>query len=284
MTSKITLAASAAAAVLVSGIAYAEPSYQVDVGIGYWGNEDGGNGMYSNGGIDGKDDRLSGKLGFSVAMPFANGWTGEFEFNSNYFTPASQSLDNDDATQNTVDTTLHAFRDFNGVTVGGFFGFGLHDDYGDSDGGMGYRYAGLEAWKDFGAYDLYGQIGMLDSYDEYDEGTRNAGFINVGGSYAFNDITRMTGALGFSRGDKYSSDYQNSIYNVKLGVERDFGKFTGVAGYEWTQISYKDGSRYGDTFNELYVGLRMNFGGSATHAPDLPSFGKWVAYNANEIE
>lgn len=71
---------------------------------------------------------------------------------------------------------------------------------------------------------------------------------------------------------------------LTLGLERDYGRATLYGQTSLTQVRYNGGGRFGDTFATLTIGLRVPVGGDVAHAPDLPDIGRWVAYNANEIE
>jgi hypothetical protein len=73
--------------------------------------------------------------------------------------------------------------------------------------------------------------------------------------------------------------------DLSVGAERDFGNYVGFVKMQHMQIFYDDdGFCYGDSFNTLSVGITMNFGGSSKHGSTLPELGRWVAYNANEVE
>lgn len=264
--------------------AIAEPSYQITTEVGAWSNQDGGSGIESNGGIDGEDNRGAVGLNLSYANTLNNGMTVVAAIGYYGLTPANPDLDTDDATAYTADLTLRVLYDVNALTFGGFIGTGAHDDGGDSDESMTYRFIGAELSGDtsFGGY--FAQIGYLDSADEYDEGTQDAPFIHVGGSYDFANGMTAYGTLGYATGKKYAED-DNTIIDLALGVERPFGDVTGYAEWRRTEISYDDsGTSYGDTFDTLSIGIVMEFGGDADHGSPLPPLGRWVAYNANEIE
>ena len=277
--------AAALATITATQVVAQDASFEFSGSIGSLTNQDGGNDIEGNSGIAGTDTRASATLGLSVAYGLANGWTGVTALNLGGFSDADDALDTDDTTRSTADLTVRALSDLGGYTLGGFAGFGTHNDNGDSDEIMTYGYIGAEiaGATSFGGY--YAQIGYLDSADEYDEGTQEAPFINLGGSYNITADYTLTGSLGFAAGQKYSSDYDNRIINAAIGVERTMGDVLVSVGYEATQISYLDaGIRSGDTFGSFSIGATYAFGGSADHGSPLPSFGNWVAFNANEVE
>ncbi len=272
-------------AIIAAAPAFAQDSsVQITGAIGTWNNQDGGSDIFSNGGINGEDSRFSADIGLSFAASAGNGLTAVTALDLGYISPADDTLDTDDATKSTAGVTLRLLNDQGGFTYGGFIGGGMHNDYGDSDEVMTYGYIGAEiaAKTSFGSY--YGQIGYLDSYDEYVEGTREAPFINVGGAFDISDNYSLTGSLGYAGGKKYSSDLDNRIINLSVGVERAVGDYLVSVGYEATQISYEDADRNGDTFGSFVVGATYAFGGTANHGSPLPNLANWVSYNANEIE
>lgn len=288
MKKSILFAAVASIAAPVS-VSAQQFTFDGDVSVGVWANEDGGNGVQSNGGIDGRDTRSIGDLRFSVSREFNNGFSGQIDLNYLTLGSASGGLDNDDTTKETLDIALRGYRDFGGITGGIFLGYGGHDDNGDANRAMGYRFFGLEIIKDVSFGNIYGQIGYLDSHDQYDEGTQDAPFVQIGANYEMPKNYVLSGAIGYAGGEKYGSPggYANRIMNAQIGIERqlDSKPITLYANYEVSQISYNvSGIQYGDTFQTLNVGVKFQMGKSAKRKPRLPSFGKWVAYNANEIE
>lgn len=263
-----------------------DASFEFSGSVGSVTNQDGGSDIESNGGISGTDTRAAAGLGLSVAYGLVNEWTGVTALNLGGFSDADTTLDTDDTTRSTADLTVRALSNQGAYTLGGFAGFGTHNDNGDSNEIMTYGYIGAEiaGATSFGSY--YAQIGYLDSADEYDEGTQEAPFINLGGSFDITTDYALTGSLGFAAGQKYDDDYDNRIINAAIGVERAMGDILISVGYEATQVSYVyfDDIRYGDTFGSFSIGATYAFGGSADHGSPLPSFGNWVAFNANEVE
>jgi len=103
-----------------AGIAHAEGlSFGADLAIGQWSNSDGGSDIDSNGGINGEDDRFTGKLGLSAANDFGM-FVGQIDLNYQHLARASASLDDDDATMEMLDVTLRGMagwrRAFGDVT------------------------------------------------------------------------------------------------------------------------------------------------------------------------
>ncbi|SEL24257.1 hypothetical protein [Pacificibacter marinus] len=277
-------------ALIVSTPAVAQDSsFQLTGAIGAWSNQYGGHDFDARRGIDGEYERTSADIGLSYARTLGNGMTGVAAVDFGYISPAKiGSVQDEDATKSTAGLTLRLLQDQGDFSYGGFIGGGTLNDYGDTNEKMTFGYIGAEMSKatTFGSY--YGQIGYLDSSDEFDEGTREAPFINLGGSYNLPSNYALTGALGLAGGNKYLGSENNQIISLSLGVERAIGDYLFSVGYEATQISFDnvsgDGNTYGDTFGTLFVGVTYEFGGKTNHGSRLPSLAKWVSYNANEIE
>ncbi|MBA8907376.1 hypothetical protein [Aminobacter ciceronei] len=141
---------------------------------------------------------------------------------------------------------------------------------------------------------VFAQAGYLDSYDRYDEGTREAPFARLGINYLLNDnwSVKLDGA--YAGGKKWTDNLPNRIFdfNVESEIRPETWPVSLFTRYEFTQISYhaldSDQYRYGENFHTVMVGLKFRSGTTlheADRAPgslDLPSLGKWVAFNANE--
>lgn len=276
---------------VTAGFAQAEGlSFGADFALGQWSNADGGSGLESNGGIDGEDDRLTAKLGLSVANDFGM-FVGQIDLNYQKLEEAASSLDTDDATSEILDVTLRGMKDFGAVKAGLFLGYGEHHDYGDSDQNMYYKYIGIDASAPVSFGEVFGQVGYLDSVDEYDEGTQHAPFLRIGTTYNLASDLTLSGAVSVAGGRKYGdSFYQNHILGLELGLEKAIAD-TGLSvygSYEYTRIyyDYADGSpgETGDTFGTVWLGVKYNLGGDTKRGGKLPNVGQWVAYNANEIE
>ena len=271
-----------------AGIAHAEGlSFGADLAIGQWSNSDGGSDIDSNGGINGEDDRFTGKLGLSAANDFGM-FVGQIDLNYQHLARASASLDDDDATMEMLDVTLRGMKDFGTVQAGLFLGYGTHNDYGDAELNMYYKYIGIDASAPVSFGEVFGQIGYLDSHDQYGEGTQQAPFLRVGATYNLASDMTLSGAVSLAGGRKYGSDdYQNHILGLELGLEKAITD-TGLSvygSYEYTRIYYDDApDNFGDTFGTVWLGVKYDLGGSAKRGGKLPNFGQWVAYNANEIE
>ena len=170
--------------------------------------------------------------------------------------------DLDDWTDNYIHGAGHAYYRFDNFLVGGFGGYGSHDDTGDSDESMTYWFAGAEAKMLTGWGSVFGQLGYLDSQDEYDEGTQDAPFVRLGANYFVNDNLGLKIDGSYAGGDKYDEDYCNRILDLGLEGEYKFNTFpvSMFGRYEFTQISYKeegDDDRFGDNFHTFLIGLRF---------------------------
>ena len=281
---------SAATVAALSAAAHAEGlSYGADFAIGQWSNSNGGQGLQSSGGISGEDQRFTGKIGLSLANDFGM-FVGQVDLNYQSLADADPALNTDDTTMETLDVTLRGTKDFGGFQAGLFLGYGTHNDNGDSDLNMYYRYVGIDASKTVSFGEVFGQIGYLDSGDEYDEGTQEAPFLRVGASYNLGSDMVLTGAVSMAGGVKYDdSDYKNHVLGLELGLEKSIGDsgLSVYGSYEFTQIYYENsfvGDDYGDNFSTVWLGLKYDLGGDTKRGGKLPNLGQWVAYNANEVE
>lgn len=276
-----------AALLLATAASAQDHSFQLDLSLGSWSNLDGGSGILSNGGINGVDDRIQSDITLSYARDFGN-FTGVIALHHGGISGADSSLNTDDATSEVYDLTARALVENGAMTYGGFIGVGGHDDYGDSDEVMTYNYIGAEFSNAMSWGGYFAQVGFIDSADEYWEGTQVAPFVNVGGHYDLANDYALFGAFAYGGGIKYGeAEYQNRIVDLTLGASRDFGQFDGYVALQSIQISYEDGpggDYYGDTFNSVAFGITYEFGGDQNHGSRLPQIGRWVAYNANEIE
>lgn len=277
---------SIAVALALSCSANAAPSVSTELGlgIGFVKNGDGGMGLASNGGIDSAETRSNADLDLTSVLSFAN---ADVQLGLSTSRFQKKGSDEDDTTKYTADVSAHYLHKMGEYRIGAFVGAGRHNDNGDSDQGMRYRFYGVEFDRQIAKGSVFGQLGYFDSYDEYNEGTQDSTFIRVGGTYALDPVWTATGSLAYAKGDKYSSNYDNSIWALELGIERVFTPtITGFASYELDRIGYDDGNKYGDVFHTAMVGVKIAFGTSQknTKAMSLPSFGRWVAFNANEIE
>lgn len=270
-------------------------TYSLGVAAGGIHNQDGGNGILSNGGADASDTRYSLSVDGTFGYYAGDGLGVLVEAKgSMYSDPAVGDLG--DWTRYHADVTGHMFYSPSETfLIGAFIGVGRHDDTGDSDEDMGYWFDGIEASAGMGWGNIFGQIGYLDSFDEYDEGTQSAPFIRVGATYFIDDNFAVTAAGSLAGGVKYDDDdYPNRIIGLEIEPEYKFAEspISVFARYEFNQISYETpaGDRYGDTFHAFKVGLRIRSDGtlrdnlSGGGSLSSPMAGPWVAYNANEIE
>lgn len=281
---KKQLLATAALIAGLAGTASAELSYGVDAALGYWTNGNGGMGLDSSGGISGTDQRMAGRVNLSIANDFG-GFVGQVDLFFQTLDRADPALDDDDATSSMGDLTLRGMRDFNGTRAGLFLGYGEQDDYGDSNENMTYEFLGLDASRDTGFGQVYGQLGYLDSHDEYDEGIHNAWFLRVGAETSIAPDMTVFGAVSAANGLLWD-DYDAQVLGLEVGVEKALGNGMSLYGsIDWTRQYYKDsGNNFGDNFTTAWVGVKWNLDGKESRAKKLPQIGTWVSYFANEIE
>lgn len=279
-TALALLAASIASTATAEGL-----SFGVDFALGAWANHSAAAGLAN------KEDRVTGKLGISVANDFGM-FIGQLDLNLQTITRPADLAEEDtfeeDATHGLADVTLRAMRDFGGTNVGLFLGKGEHDDFGDSDQYMSYQFVGLDAERETGFGAVFGQIGYLDSTDEYSEGLQRATFLRAGAAYRVASGLALTGAFSMAEGRAYGRDASSSsVLGIEFGVEKALGDsgMTLYGSYEHTKLSIEDYTGdTGDEFGTLWVGLKYDFGGNTKRGSKLPNIGQWVAYQANEVE
>ena len=299
-------------AVLVSGVAFghalaadlilvdpvvdpASPgviSYSLGAAVGGLHNVYGGNGIVANQGPGASATR------WSLSLDGSLGYTAEsfgFLVDGKGTVYGDEGNGDDDWTRYHADVTGHfLYSPGEAFLIGVFIGAGVHEDTGDSDENMNYWFDGIEASAGMGWGNLFGQVGYLDSVDEYDEGTKKAPFIRVGATYFLDDNFAITGAASFVGGIKLDDvDLPNRISGLEIEPEYKFADspISVFARYEFNEISYDDaGIRRGDTFHAFKVGLRIRSDGtlrdnlSGAGSLSSPMAGPWVAFNANEIE
>lgn len=268
--------------------------YSLGAAVGGIHNLDGGAGIASNGGANASDTRHTFTLDGSFS--YADDNIGVLVNGSSTFYSDPTVGDLDDWTRYHSDVAGHfLYRPSETFLIGAFIGAGMHEDTGDSDEPMYYWFDGLEVSHAMEWGNVFGQVGLLDSVDEYDEGTKMAPFIRVGGTYFLTDDFAITAAGSFAGGVKYDDpDYPNRIIGFELEPEYKFAEMpiSVFARYEFNQISYENpaGNRFGDTFHAFKIGVRIRSDGtlrdnlSGPGSLSSPMAGPWVAYNANEIE
>lgn len=157
-------------------------------------------------------------------------------------------------------SAVHLSTDLGGWDVGGFVTF--QNYYGDS--GLGF---GAETRTAFGNLSLDGSVG----YVEYDEGDYDATQWRVGGAYFFSPNFAVTGGVAQTDidGDEISEFSVGGAYQLVNNVA-----FT--AGYTSTDADNNGGGGWeGDSFT---FGVRFNFGGGTLQ--ENTNDGAWGAATA----
>lgn len=267
-------------------------SYRFGVSAGGIHNTNGGNGLEAPVGVDYADTRYA--IGLEGAVGYLLGDFG-FQLGAqlNFYGEGHDGY-LDDYSQYHGDVFGHVFyAPTESWLIGAFGGIGKHEDYGDSDEPMGYWFVGAEALAQTDWGHVFGQVGYLDSYDEYDEGTQQAPFVRAGLTYFIDDNFAITAAGSLAGGRKSGSGgFPNRTIGLEIEPEYKFADSpVSIFGrYEFNQISYVDGPTYGDNFHVFKVGLRIRSDGtlrdnlSGGGGVTTPMAGQWTAYNANEIE
>ncbi len=266
------------------------------IGLAFAGvhNTLGGLGIESSGGVKVADTRPTVMFDGTLGYDFAANWGIQGDLQAAAL--GRPDVADGDRTNAYGHGAVHLYHRTDNFLVGALGGLGIHDDRGDSNREMNYWFAGAEGKMLTGWGSVFAQAGYLDSYDRYDEGTRDAPFARLGINYFLNDnwSVKLDGA--YAGGKKWTDDLPNRIFdfNVESEIRPETWPVSLFARYEFTQISYhaldSDQYRYGENFHTFMVGLKFRSGATlrdADRAPgslDLPSFGKWVAFNANEVE
>lgn len=161
----------------------------------------------------------------------------------------------------------------NGITVGGFAGYGWVETVDDSPGT--FYLGGIEARKSFGTITVSGQLGMGDTEQEDNadetEMLEQFTFANIEVAYALNASSEITGSLGYigglSEGDQvdmvtYGVEYEYFLSSYPMTL---FGGFSGISA---SGVQIGD---YTTVDNQMvYIGARYAFGGAASnHGSDL---------------
>lgn len=293
----LLLSASAQAADVAAEAAAVQSAIGYRIGAAFAGvhNTEDGNGLEPSGGTNASDTRYSGIIDAAVGYDFAPNWGVQGDVYAAFFQNPDKG-DLDDWTRAYGHGAAHLYYRAGDFLVGGFGGYGAHNDTGDSDESMSYWFLGAEGKVQTNWGSLFAQAGYLDSKDEYDEGTSNAPFVRLGANYFVNDNWSVKADAAYAGGIKYDdNDFKSRIldFNLESEYRPDSWPVSLFGRYEYTQISYQqtgNPNRYGDNFHTFMVGLKFRSGATlreADRAPgslDLPSVGKWVAFNANEIE
>ena len=266
------------------------------IGLAFAGvhNTLGGLGIESSNGVRDADTRPTIMLDGTLGYDFATDWGIQGDLQAAAL--GRPDVRDGDRTNAYGHGAVHLYHRMDNFLVGALGGVGVHDDRGDSNREMNYWFAGAEGKMLTGWGSAFIQAGYLDSYDRYDEGTQDAPFARLGVNYFVNDNWSVKLDAAYAGGKKWEARLPNRIFdfNVESEVRPDSWPVSLFARYEFTQLSYhaldNDKDRFGENFHTFMVGLKFRSGATlreADRAPgalDLPSFGKWVAFNANEVE
>lgn len=157
-------------------------------------------------------------------------------------------------------SAVHLSTDLGGWDVGGFVTF--QNYYGDS--GLGF---GGETRTSFGNLSLDGSV----TYVEYDEGDYDAAAWRVGAAYFFSPNLAITGGASTT-----TLDDDDDITELSLGGAYQFTNNVALtAGYTNTDAEDSGGGWEGDSFT---FGVRFNFGGGSLQ--DNTNDGAWGSASA----
>lgn len=228
---KIFVGAALAAAVVAPGVASADTTGSIDLGL-------------ETNDFDYTSDTFEGyTLGGTLTHDLSGGMTIQADGRTTY-------QDWGYGTYSHGYSAVHASTDMGGWDVGGFVT--LQNYYGD--GGLG---LGAEARTSFGNFSVDGSLGYVD----YDDGDYNATAWRVGGAYFFSPNLAVTGGASTTSIDTdWGTDYD--ITEFSLGGAYQFANNVALTGgYTSTDGDRSTGTDYeGDTFR---VGLRFNLGGGS---------------------
>lgn len=266
--------------------------YRIGVAFAGVHNTLGGLGILPSGGVKFEDTRASAMFDGAFAYDFAPNWGVQGDLQATAF--GRPEIRDRDWTNTYGHGAVHLYHRTDNFLVGGFGGLGAHNDMGDSHRGMNYWFAGVEGklWTGWGSF--FGQAGIVDPHDEYDDGARDVPFARIGANYFIDDNWSVKADGAYGTGRKWGILANRVLdFNVESEIRPDSWPVSVFGRYEFTQLSYhpldNDSVRFGENFHTFMVGLRFRSGSTlreADSAPgslDLPSLGKWAAFNANEI-
>lgn len=199
----------------------------------------------------------SGAVGYQVDGSF---WHDEISF----------PIADDDQHLDSQMLAVHVDYDLaTGTKVGGFAGYGAVKSIGDDPGT--FYFAGLEAKRRIGGFDLSGQIGGGDTNQSiFIDALLNAFyFVTIDASYSIGSNSEIVGSLGYisgqSQGDTVGMLAYGLEYNYHMATN-PLTLFAGVSG-----VSARQDARTSTVdLKTAYVGARYAFGGaSGNHGADL---------------
>jgi len=238
--------------------------------------------------------KYGGNIELALASESATGWGGQLDILGSAF--ADNDLGNDrDWTRGYLTGAVHLYSRMPSGVYGAFAGGGFTEDTGDSDESQTYWFLGIEGQRQMDNTILFGQVGYLDGDDEYEEVLNQGGFARIGARRFTQSNTAYMAALSGAFGKQDNNDEDDPsalIGNIELEAEHGYGsgETSLFASYEGTFVSF-DGGDHNTNFHSFMLGLRWYPGAtnlmSAYAGPgslDLPSFGRWASFTANEVE
>ncbi|WP_395449033.1 hypothetical protein ACHMW7_03750 [Aminobacter sp. UC22_36] len=240
------------------------------------------------------DTRISASFDGAIGYNFAPNWGIQGDLQGTAIGRADKP--DTDWTRTYGHGAIHLYYRNDSFFLGGFGGFGLQDDVAKSNKPRAYRFVGAEAKLLTGWGSVFGQAGYVDSETRWGEGLNDAPFARLGFAYFVADNWSIKADGAYAGGTKYNEGAPSRTldFNLESEYRADAWPVSLFGRYEFTQISWhvtdSDAYSYGDNFHTFMVGLKFRSGTTlreADRAPgslDLPSFGKWAAFSANEID
>lgn len=248
--------------------------------------------------ISDQDQGNAGARG-SYSLPLSSRISAQFDLLGEV--NVTGSGDDDDLTRGDYMGAVHLdMRDPSSYLFGIFAGGGQSFDDGDNDDdSIPFWFVGLEGQKYINNLTLGGQLGYLDSDDNYDETISNALFVRAAAGYYFGENTKLSGDLAFLRGDRVngSSSRRGTMDVISWGARLDHfsSKLPVGLSLSYNGFDY-EGDRESDEsdapfVHEVRIGASLLLGTGSLMENDrraagaeLPPINRWISTSANEIE
>ncbi|WP_432474637.1 hypothetical protein [Amphritea sp. HPY] len=267
--------------ILAVGVEASEPTFDADLSLwgGYFDYEE------DHVDVSQKHDSVYG-IGADLSTDRSKKLYGTLSFDYEHTT--SKTDDNDQ----TISYTQLAYIQHIGLAdhswaINPYLGYGVSKDNGDNDDDtMPYRFAGLGITKTIDKFEINGQLGMVDSDDNYGEAIENGVYGGLSVNYQLNDQVALTGRMFGLKGDRDDDPTAAEAFDVAAGVEYSpsVHPVTFWANYDYS--SYNPDESDTPNISEVRIGLTYHFGNKEgiTSRRYLPNIGRWMSLYMNEIE
>lgn len=246
--------------------------------------------------IGDQDQGIVGARG-AYSLPLSSMFSAQFDLIGEANITGSD--DDNDLTLGDYMGAIHIdARDPSSYLFGVFGGGGQSFDNGDNDGdSIPFWFAGIEGQKYFNNLTLGGQIGYVDSDDNYDETISNAWFARAATSYYIGYDTKLSGDVAFFTGDRANGNSSGSMDVISWGARLDhfFPEFPVGLMVAYNGFDYEGDAASNESdapvVHEFRIGASLLFGAGSimendrrAAGADLPAINRWISTSANEIE